>query len=43
MTEQEYDEFIKKGSKGCLRDLFLFVLAVFYLIAFAALYNLVRS
>lgn len=43
MTEQEYEEFLQKGSKGCLKNLFWFVFAVFYLIAFAALYNLVRS
>ena len=43
MTKQEFNESLKKGCREIRNCLFWFVFSVFYLLAFAALYNLVRS
>ena len=43
MTEKDFMESLKRGCKTFRNWLFWFVFGVFYLIAFAALYNLVRG
>lgn len=43
MTDQEFIESLKRGCKEFRNCLFWFIFSVFYLIAFAALYNLVRQ